>query len=612
MIGYLICPKEEKWVTKAKSIVSKLRTFRFFMSLESTESAVILFRNKQANSYFHDGDYLFLSATGTLIFKDLFGLRALESISELIRNGETYSAIYPLFRGPFNLISLDKRNRRLTILTDREGLQSGFYCKRENKTFYSSSLILIAALLDSAVALDSVRDFVSIGATVNGRTIFDGVHQMNSASIFMEDGTSWQCKKLWNIRVEENLFEYPGDEIVIELEKRMTTVLSFLKGYKCNEICTDLSGGTDSRTVLAILLNVRGKVDINVAGPEEHEDVMIHRRIADKLKLNSFWYPDPINTFEVTPEKVDEAVEVADGTRNSIILMPALPFFKMRAEKYRILLGGNGGPLFKDHYWLFEFNRTGKKREPNWQRVAHLSTIDYPWQDSVFMDGNKEGDRLAQIYLNHSRKIQGTNNQKLDFVYFDLKMKAYHAPQFTTCNQFFDIYHPFCDGELVEFSININPAIRKRANLQFSLIYKNNRVLAWVPTNNGCPAVPSMGRFFYLRAYVFLRYWRALWRKLGMYVIKKNVVPSVYRMSPIYNQLKESGYIDKYLDIEQMHTRNLFKKAEFLRMLDKPFSSSNLDYLLNAMSVELALERKEALVKAGEAKVVESIHTNTA
>ncbi|GAG03792.1 unnamed protein product, partial [marine sediment metagenome] len=157
---------------------------------------------------------------------------------------------------------------------------------------------------------------------------------------------------------------------------------------------------------------------------------------------------------------------------------------------------------------------------------------------------------------------------------------------------------PFCDGHLVEFSLNIKPYIRKRANLQFSFIYKNNKKLAWIPTNNGCPAVPSFGKFFYLRSYVLLRYARALWRKTGMYILRRNIVPGVYSMSSIYNQLIALSYVDRYLNLDHMKTKALFDEREFARMLAHPYSSSNLDYLLNAMSVELSLERKDMLAQA--------------
>ena len=595
MIGYLIFPTKNYRLAKAEAILKKSITFKLFKEFHAENNHIIFFKNRFSNNYFIETDEHFIATVGTFIFNEEIGEKALQKLLDRFDHNNPHEVPYAEFTGSYNLVYFDKIRKKIILWTDREGLQSGYGYFKDNAWAYSSNLIMLAALVRAEIDFKSVQDFIHIGATVNGRTIFKGIKQMDSATIFEEKGENWVSRRLWQINIQESNYNYSDPKIVNELSNKMITYLGFLKKLKETDICTDLSGGTDSRTVLSILLKIKRKVDINVAGPEDHEDVVIHKKIAEKLNLHSLWYADPLKDFNVTRDKLLEAIEIADGTRNAISLMPGLPFFKERAEKYIILLGGNGGPLFKDHYWLFEFNRINRKREPNWDRIAHLSTIDYTWQDDIFRNSEREGDRLAKLYLNHSKRIRGTNNQKLDYVYFDLKMKAYHAPQFTTCNQFFNIYHPFCDGRLVEFSINIRPYIRKRANLQFSLIYKNNKKVAWIPTNDGIPAVPSTGKFFFLKIYVLLRYARALRRKIGMYILHRNALQSVYNMSPIYEQLKSLGYMKKFLTLENMKTASLYKENEIERMLRDPNKSSNIDYLLNILSVEMCISYKEYL-----------------
>lgn len=80
-----------------------------------------------------------------------------------------------------------------------------------------------------------------------------------------------------------------------------------------------------------------------------------------------------------------------------------------------------------------------------------------------------------------------------------------------------------------------------------------------------------------------------------MYVLKRNVMKSLYGMYSIYEQLKELGYPDKLLGEESMTTSTLFKRGEINRMLCSPRESSNLDYLLNILAVELFIRRKEVL-----------------
>jgi len=596
MIGYLIFNSQAFCIEKVNDMINKLITFEHFKSFQSENSTIIMFKNKYPNNHFFETKEHFIAATGTFIFEGEIGTNALRKISNYFLNdSDSYEALYSKFTGHYNLIYFDKIRKKNIILTDREGLQSGFTYDESGKRVYSSNLILLAALVEAEIDFESVRDFVHIGTTINGRTIFAGIRQMDSATMYEENDDGWATKRLWEIKVEELNYNYSDREIINELSNRLMAHLNFIGKLKESEVCTDLSGGTDSRTILSFLLKIKNKVDINVAGPADHEDVIIHKKIAELLKLHSLWYQDPIEDYNISHKRLLEAIEIADATRNPISLMPALPFFNQRGKKYSILLGGNGGPLFKDHYWLFEFNRINRRREPNWRRIANLSTIDYPWQDSIFKTGGKEGKRLAKLYESHSQRIQGTNNQKLDYVYFDLKMKAYHSPQFTTCNQFFNVYHPFCDGRLVELSMNIKPYIRKGANLQFAMIYNNSKKLAWILTNNGCPAVPSIGKFFYLKAYVLLRYARALWRKIGMYILRRNVVQSVYGMALIYEQLKTMGYIDNFLNLDSMKTASLYRVEELNRMINNPRKGSNLDYLLNILAVEMSIKQKENL-----------------
>jgi len=298
---------------------------------------------------------------------------------------------------------------------------------------------------------------------------------------------------------------------------------------------------------------------------------------------------------QVNNDMVLQAIEIADGGLNPFPLIKSLPYFEEKASKFNIVLGGNGGPLFKDHYWLFEFNRINRMKEPNWHRIASLSINDYPIQDMLFIN-QKEGiyDYLAKMFLKHSKNIEGTNNQKLDYVYFDLKCPAFHAPHFSLANQFMDVYHPLMNGDLVEYMLNIKPDIRKRNVLQFSMIYRNNKKLAWIRTDNECPAVPSTGKFSFLKVYVFWRYFRAFLRKFYILVLKRNFVKAVHSLGDITNHLQALGYYD-LLKYDRLKTAPLFSEKELYRMMDNIDASSNMTYILNILAIELFIKRVEDL-----------------
>ena len=64
-------------------------------------------------------------------------------------------------------------------------------------------------------------------------------------------------------------------------------------------------------------------------------------------------------------------------------------------------------------------------------------------------------DNLTDLFRRCSAAITGTNNQKLDFVYIDLKMPAFFGPHFSLTTQLMDVFHPMADGQNVQYSINL-------------------------------------------------------------------------------------------------------------------------------------------------------------
>jgi len=371
--------------------------------------------------------------------------------------------------------------------------------------------------------------------------------------------------------------------------------LRILNNIDGNKIISDLSGGTDTRTILSFLLKYHNNITVSTAGPSNHLDVIISKKIAKRMGLKLYWYDDSKVSIEISHEKIMEALEIADGTLNPFSLLKSLPFIKEKGKNYDLILGGNGGPLFKDHFWLFEFNRINRMREPNWKRIANLAMNDYPVQDTLFIEPKEKiYSYLEKMFREHSKKIKGTNNQKLDYIYFDLKCPSFMAPQFSLTNQFFDLYHPLLNGDIVEYMVNIRPDIRKRNILQFSIIYKNNKQLAWIKTDNACPAVPSTGKFALLRGYVIWRYFRAFLRKFYVLVLKSSFTRAVHSLSNIGEELKKLGYFD-LLNYDSMKIKSIISEKEFDRIVNNPNESSNNSYILNILAVELFIKHVEKM-----------------
>ena len=475
-------------------------------------------------------------------------------------------------------------------------MQGAFLYNRNDQWMVSSNLLMLAAISGCGVDPVGAGEYLHLGHSLQWRTIFDGIERIRGGTELWKEDSSWKTKRIWKIQVS---YPYAPD-----IDFKIIEKVGALIGNSADEamktlhklVGLDLTGGTDSRTILSILLKNKDRIEATTAGPRTHIDVIIAGKISKNMGLQFYWFEDrPINC--VTDAQIESAVESADGTLSVLTVLKNMVYYAEKARRYDLMMGGCGGPLFKDHYWLYEFNRIDKMKEPNWERIASLSTSDSPIDDNI-IPGFKRGIRqhIRNIFLDHSLEVRGTNNQKMDYVYFDLKCPNVIGPQFGLTNQYLDIYHPLMDGRIVEYVINSKPFIRKWNNLEFSIIFNNNKDLAWIPTDNGNPAVPSIGRYLYLRSYIAFRYAKAAARKVKMYGLRKPAIESPHPVGNLIHMAQTSGFND-ILKFDQMRLSSIIDRQAFSRIKERDSPSGYRNYLSNIISAELSYRRHEEMRK---------------
>jgi hypothetical protein len=594
VIGYLIldrscCPDD--FVRRA---ISNMATFRIFRIDEIDGVRIYLFKNQEPNNYLKETPRFVLIAAGTFIYHSIRGYEALVRLAARLVQGGSVVTEYRYFHGPYTLVVVDKVLNRLYVATDREGLQYCFTHSTAGRLTLSSNQLLLAAISNSALNPAAIRQFIHIGYCLKGETLFKNIERVEAATTLTRQEGNWRSHRLWKIHVQTPSLPDTFSQIVERTSAMLERAVSVAGAVEPGRLLTELTGGTDSRTILSFLLGLQPRLTVTATGAADHIDIVRSRKIAERLNLNHFW--DQLYTCpELKPPIMNEAIEIADGNINPLRLLQMLTYLKERSRRFVMVFGGNGGPLFKDHYWLFEFNRTGLAREPNWQRVANLSLVNYVIQDDFFV-GFSHGilQELAGMFLEHSRNARGTNNQKLDYVYFDLKCPTFMGAWISFNNRFNDIYHPLLEADIVQYVINIDPSVRKYNILQFSMIHRNNRKLAWMLTDTGVPAVPPVGKFGVLRALFVRRYARSGFRKASTFVLKRQDRTGPRSIGPVAEELRRAGYFD-LLNYDTLAIAPIVSRRRLSAMLEHPGQGSNEIYLMNTLAVELFVRRVEEL-----------------
>ncbi len=604
MLGFVVAPKGGPASRQLSGLFSAFKTLVPDTVHETARHNVWTYRTLYPNNYrVADGNGRVIVATGTLMLGRVRGQQAVERVAARLDRGDSLRTVFADLRGSFAVLVVDAVADRISLLTDRDGLMCCYQSEQSGERLTSTSLLLLAALGTGPTDALAAQEFIHGGACVDGRTLFDGIRRLPAASQIELAGDQAMTQRLWDATVHAPYLPDSDGEIVDTMHRLFSSALDTELRDPQKAFAADLTAGTDSRTVLSFLLKSGTKTVASTAGLPGNVDVERAQTIASKAGIEHYWYPVE-NTVEFGQALLDDCVEYSDGVASPFSLAKQIPYFDEKAKRFDILFGGNGGPLFKDHYWLFEFNRIDKPGEPNWSRIARYSLTEGRVRDDLFQGGVDYLEHMKGLFMQASRKISGTNNQKLDFMYFDLKCQHFAAPQFSFSNKFMDIYHPMCDGRLVEYSLSIRPWIRQRARLQSELIYRNHRDIAWVPTDNYVPCVPDTGLRSVLRLTRGIRYARAAQRKISDFVLNKRQVAADPRSLSFVQSLQRTDLYEAYRQPENLRLAPLLNAGAVGSICAAVGGGAHSGYLQRIFAVEAILKRVEAL--RGRAVTVQS------
>lgn len=601
MFGFVVTPRSSKFAELVPSIIGRMRTIQVDSHYETSRLHIWIYRTSFPNNYRAVGKSgRIVVISGTMLMGRERSAAAAEILLEKFERGSTVQDIYSDLRGQFALLDIDFRNDVVSIVTDRDGLMACYHTEFEGDSVFCSSLLLLAAIRSMGLDLVGVQEFVHGGACMAGRTLFEGVRRISKATIYRFDRLGNLVNRVWSLKVSQQYLKDSDRDIVANMHEMFQSALSIDRVDPAKSFGTDLTAGTDSRTVLSFLLHGNVPVTASTAGAADHVDVVRAREIARRAGTE-FWWKPVENTVEFDQNVLEECVEFGDGAMSPFGLTKQLPYFSEKAKRLDILFGGNGGPLFKDHYWLFELNRIDRRVEPNWRRIASYSLTEGKVHGSLFVQGLEYTSHMKAMFLDCSLGIEGANNQKLDYIYYDLKCQYFAAPQFGFSNRFMDVYHPMCDGSLVEYSINIRPWIRLRARLQSELIYQNSKAIAWVLTDNWVPCVPDTGWRRPLRLARGVRYIRAMTRKVNDFVLNRRAAVRDARASSFVRSIEETALASAWRDPTQLRIAPLLNLEAVERLCDATRLGVHSGYVQRLYAVDAIVRKVEHI---GQRRIV--------
>ncbi|MCC5918093.1 MAG: hypothetical protein JJU02_12295 [Cryomorphaceae bacterium] len=188
-------------------------------------------------------------------------------------------------KGVFNIVFLKKDF--CCIVNDPHSLKKYFYIDIKDKFAISSNLINLSNLHDFRIDFENVAMFCIMEHFVGGYSLFKDIKYSLPAQVTKFDGISGNIdvRIYYNIldSVKENRASISYNDFASKWNDIINSYLSFLNP---KDITITITGGNDSRMILASLYNLGLKPKLFTFGNPKSFDGIIAEEIAEKLDLN--------------------------------------------------------------------------------------------------------------------------------------------------------------------------------------------------------------------------------------------------------------------------------------------------------------------------------------
>lgn len=379
-----------------------------------------------------------INIDGFFLYKEVYGLSAAKQfLRDYLSEKISFDDLYGSY-----LAEISYPDNKKVFFSDNSGMRRYFINYQDvkfEKSFW-------AALPKKRVPnYKAIAQFLYFGCVYNCDTIVNNVRlsDPNSYYVVSESTIEKKDKKLLPFE------EYEHDENV--LANIMQNVSSAIVDYE--NVFSTITGGCDSRSILAHLLHNGVKPRLDVTGQREHIDVLIAEEIASKIEAD-------LLVVEDNPEDgwLEEAIRAACIGMSGVCGIYRL-YKKAKALGHlgdTIELGGLAGELYKNSFINHEFPFYGGK--PDWDKFIKYKVAYYDFPQQICGEAIKTNIKNMRNELrdNFSEYTLTTKaNSYLNVGYMILQQRS--ACISAVYNNYYTLYSPLLERKVAAYSFGKSP-----------------------------------------------------------------------------------------------------------------------------------------------------------
>jgi hypothetical protein len=397
--------------------------------------------------------------------------------------------VAPELEGFFVIVFCDARAREVFVVTDLMGSRHCFMRAIGDCVALSTSSLMLAALDEATPDPLGCEEFLRTGAIYEGRTLFSEVKKLAPATIYrFADGALADEVCYWRM---SNLDPeaYDGEEAAQLLGERLIRAAEQIAASYRRPVC-DLTGGYDSRLVVAAFLSAGVTFETTVTGYDGDPDVIISKGLSKLIGAqNRRFSPCEL----ATPDQIKDALRLTDGECDLIQYASVQSLQSRLSDEFDVSVNGSYGEIARGDWWNVLFPRMGRREEIDCHQLAAKRCATDPCSPDLFQP-DEDSDFVEHLATAMGRSYKGLekwpNTAQLDQAYLALQMQRRQGRIASANDQIWPCLSPFMFRSALETALQTTVPTRKHSRLVRSLMTMLSQQMAAYPLKYGYPAAP--------------------------------------------------------------------------------------------------------------------------
>jgi len=382
-------------------------------------------------------------------------------------------------KGAFNIVIWDWKERKLIVVNDRYGLRPIYYSQHNKELYLGSEVKAILACDDVSKNIDdsAIASLFFFGFVIGNKTYFKSIRLLPPASFLVFKNNEVTISNYWHFNFLDKKEGKPQDYYEERLGKLILEAVE--RHVKDNvRITVPLSGGLDSRTILASVGKEYYPINTVTFGTKDMDDVRIAKRVSDTLGTKHRF-------LEILPNNIiSYAKEIVNITDGMISFLHSVGNMKLELIKDYTDVCLDGMKVIGSFFSPVDIllGKEGLLASNLFQPVAPNLTR------SIFADFyyEKIRDCPGEIIRNICQKCKSVSvTNILDYYNLTERQRRFINYGNLVKRVRVEIRSPFFDNDLVEFIVNTPPRERRYQYLYtrtFSRLFPELSRIPWEKT----------------------------------------------------------------------------------------------------------------------------------